>query len=198
MAIKNFLSILKNSENLPEPAVYYKILVEIEDIPEDVKERCYSKILKSSEWSYKLRRDKKEISSDTKKKLELKVCEDPQGAYLLRSNIKDLSKKIKKLSEFKACKDPYWGYLLGKEIGDFSFLTKIETKKIINKKDLHWDYLYPSFWIDITNWNVSQVTNLSNIFKNCRSFNQDISGWGISTLKPVEKEEELSDDNQGS
>ena len=36
---------------------------------------------------------------------------------------------------------------------------------------------------DLSNWNVSKVTNLSSMFYNCKSFNQDISDWDVSKVK---------------
>ena len=33
---------------------------------------------------------------------------------------------------------------------------------------------------DVTNWDVSNVTDFSDAFKGCETFNQDISGWNVS------------------
>jgi surface protein len=35
---------------------------------------------------------------------------------------------------------------------------------------------------DIGNWDVSNVTNMTRMFQTCRYFNQDISGWDVSSL----------------
>ena len=35
---------------------------------------------------------------------------------------------------------------------------------------------------DISDWNVSNVTNMSWMFYNCKSFNQDISKWDVSKV----------------
>ena len=35
---------------------------------------------------------------------------------------------------------------------------------------------------DISNWNVSNVTNMSCMFFGCESFNQDISNWDVSNV----------------
>jgi surface protein len=40
-----------------------------------------------------------------------------------------------------------------------------------------------SFNQDISNWNVSNVTNMSNMFYFTESFNQDISSWNVSNVK---------------
>ena len=40
-----------------------------------------------------------------------------------------------------------------------------------------------SFNQDISGWDVSSVTETSNMFRNCSSFNQDISGWDVSSVE---------------
>ena len=37
--------------------------------------------------------------------------------------------------------------------------------------------------IDISNWDVSNVTNMSHMFYWCISFNQDLSNWDVSKVK---------------
>ena len=39
-----------------------------------------------------------------------------------------------------------------------------------------------SFNANISNWNVSSVTDMSSMFNGCSSFNQDISNWNVSTV----------------
>ena len=36
---------------------------------------------------------------------------------------------------------------------------------------------------DISNWDVSNVTDMYAMFEGCRSFNQDISNWDVSKVK---------------
>jgi surface protein len=38
---------------------------------------------------------------------------------------------------------------------------------------------------DISNWDVSNVTNMTRMFKTCRYFNQDISGWDVSNVSTM-------------
>ena len=36
---------------------------------------------------------------------------------------------------------------------------------------------------DISNWNVSNVTDMGYMFAWCKSFNQDISNWNVSNVR---------------
>ena len=38
------------------------------------------------------------------------------------------------------------------------------------------------FNIDISSWNVSNVTNMSHMFSECKAFNKDISSWNVSNV----------------
>ena len=40
-----------------------------------------------------------------------------------------------------------------------------------------------SFNQDISNWDVSNVTDMSYMFSFCKNFNQDISNWDVSNIK---------------
>ena len=40
-----------------------------------------------------------------------------------------------------------------------------------------------SFNKDISNWNVSNVTDMNYMFGGCKKFNQDISKWDVSKVK---------------
>ena len=41
---------------------------------------------------------------------------------------------------------------------------------------------YTSFNKDISGWDTSNVNNMSNMFNGCTSFNQDLTGWNASNL----------------
>ena len=43
-------------------------------------------------------------------------------------------------------------------------------------------YIAETFNHDISKWDVSQVTTMENMFAGCRNFNQDISGWDVSSV----------------
>jgi surface protein len=46
---------------------------------------------------------------------------------------------------------------------------------------------YENFNEDISKWNVSKVTNMSNMFKGLKSFNQDLSKWDVSEVEGMDK-----------
>ena len=39
--------------------------------------------------------------------------------------------------------------------------------------------------IDVSNWNVSNVTNMEGLFNNCKKFNCDLSKWDVSNVKDM-------------
>ena len=39
--------------------------------------------------------------------------------------------------------------------------------------------------IDVSNWNVSNVTNMEGLFNNCKKFNCDLSKWYVSNVKDM-------------
>lgn len=47
---------------------------------------------------------------------------------------------------------------------------------------LQWNGNLPNFNPDITNWNVSNVTKMSQMLYNCPAFNQDLSNWDVSNV----------------
>ena len=38
---------------------------------------------------------------------------------------------------------------------------------------------------DISNWNVSKVTDMSYMFYSCENFNQDLSDWNVSNVEDM-------------
>ena len=39
--------------------------------------------------------------------------------------------------------------------------------------------------IDVSNWNVSNVTNMEGLFNNCKKFNCDLSKWDVNNVKDM-------------
>ena len=52
--------------------------------------------------------------------------------------------------------------------------------------DLFEDFSFSDFNGDISTWDVSNVTNMSSMFVECKEFNQDISNWDVSKVKNSE------------
>ena len=39
-----------------------------------------------------------------------------------------------------------------------------------------------NFYCDLSKWNVSNVTNMDNMFDGCKKFNCDLSDWDVSNI----------------
>ena len=99
-----------------------------------------------------------------KKKLDKPIDSEykyhPQTKEELIKNIKELYKKENDLN----CIDT-------SAITDMSFLF-LNINVIIDN-------------IDVSNWNVNNVTNMEGLFNNCKKFNCDLSKWDVSNVKDM-------------
>ena len=80
------------------------------------------------------------------------------------------------------------------EITDMSYLFKKYANNVTNKIDVSgWNvsnvtnmksmfYNCKEFNCDLSNWNVSKVINMNNMFCNCYKFNCDLSKWNVSNV----------------
>ena len=70
------------------------------------------------------------------------------------------------------------GVVIGNFNGDIS---QWDVSNVTNMYDMF--YECESFNCDISNWNVSKVKDMCSMFENCLKFNQDISKWDVSNVE---------------
>ena len=76
-------------------------------------------------------------------------------------------------------------YINETEIVDLNF---IDTSNITDMHDLFLQVDIPRnkvINIDVSKWDVSNVKNMSNMFKGCEHFNSDLSEWDVSNVKDM-------------
>ena len=57
-----------------------------------------------------------------------------------------------------------------------------DVSKVTNMSSMFYDCKALKIVGDISGWNVSKVTDMSHMFYECESFNQDISSWNVSKV----------------
>ena len=101
-----------------------------------------------------------------KKKLDKPIYSEDHYEYYPKSK-EELIENIKEL--------------IKQDIYDFNC---INTFNITDMSNL-FDDIYTDKNFDVSKWDVSNVTNMSYIFTNCREFNCDLSNWDVSNVKDM-------------
>lgn len=70
---------------------------------------------------------------------------------------------------------------LKKMIKNNEDISNIDVSEIKNMSEIFYDYHF--FNQDISGWDVSKVENMHYMFEECLEFNQDISTWDVSNIK---------------
>ena len=70
-------------------------------------------------------------------------------------------------------------YAFKHNIYDLNF---IDTSKITDMSNL---FVNCEYDIDVSNWDVSNVTNMYNMFYFCKNFDCDLSNWNIAKTTPI-------------
>ena len=100
-----------------------------------------------------------------KKKLDKPIDSEDHYDYYPKSK-KELIENIKEL--------------LNNKIYDFNC---IDTSEITDMSKLFYDSKFKDINIDVSEWNVSNVKNMSHMFYDCMKFDCDLSNWNVSKVK---------------
>lgn len=97
---------------------------------------------------------------------------------------KEILKKYSRLSMLNVSKIKQMGGLF--EGFPFHLMDTEYVKKYIDSKEFKEVTGIKKFDIDITGWDVSNVVNMNDMFKNSKNFNQDLSKWNVTNVKYME------------
>ena len=63
----------------------------------------------------------------------------------------------------------------------------IDTSKITDMSGLFTYNIFNDLVFDVSEWNVSNVTNMKSMFSGCIKFNCDLSNWNVSNVEDMSK-----------
>ena len=61
----------------------------------------------------------------------------------------------------------------------------IDTSLITDMSDLFTDSIFENLVFDVSNWDVSKVTNMDSMFVGCIKFDGDLSDWNVSNVETM-------------
>ena len=148
--------------------------------------RKYSRRRRSSKSSTKRRKSKKMRGGVTVKAQDLKtrLPEDMFGE--IREMHPLLTPKLTNATIKRAVRD----YLNGgarkqRVVTKYGEIRNWDVSNVTNMEEMFGDA--HSFNQPLSNWNVSKVTNMGGMFEDAKSFNQPLNKWNVSICNPHKK-----------
>lgn len=103
----------------------------------------------------------------------------PSSLEELKALVEDPRVKLSKIDVSKV--ESFEGLFKNSTRTDFSGIEKWDVSHVTNMRQMF--YNCKNFNADISNWNVSNVSAMAQMFYNCKKFSQDLHSWDMSGMK---------------
>ena len=103
----------------------------------------------------------------------------PSSLEELKALVEDPRVKLSKIDVSKV--ESFEGLFKNSTRTDFSGIEKWDVSHVTNMRQMF--YNCKNFNADISRWNVSNVSAMAQMFYNCKEFSQDLHGWDMSGMK---------------
>lgn len=103
----------------------------------------------------------------------------PSSLEELKALVEDPRVKLSKIDVSKV--ESFEGLFKNSTRTDFSGIEKWDVSHVTNMRQMF--YNCKNFNADISNWNVSNVAAMAQMFYNCKEFSQDLHSWDMSGMK---------------
>lgn len=103
----------------------------------------------------------------------------PSSLEELKALVEDLRVKLSKIDVSKV--ESFEGLFKNSTRTDFSGIEKWDVSHVTNMRQMF--YNCKNFNADISKWNVSNVSAMAQMFYNCKEFSQDLHSWDMSGMK---------------
>lgn len=103
----------------------------------------------------------------------------PSSLEELKALVEDPRVKLSKIDVSKV--ESFEGLFKNSTRTDFSGIEKWDVSHVTNMRQMF--YNCKNFNADISNWNVSNVSAMAQMFYNCKEFSQDLHSWDMSGMK---------------